>query len=135
MADPHKPFRRHHDDPLGPPIVPMPQSHFYPTSRQDLIDIVQAAELQADPKPEVRAVGSHWALSEAAVTHDYVVETRDPDGDPGNLTLILNKTLYDVFPDCLTPESQHFFATQGVKAFDPQDSPDHEKFYLYHVEA
>jgi hypothetical protein len=84
----------------------------------------------------VRACGRHWALSDVAVTDDFFIETHDPDGDPNNLARPrLNKTLYEVVPECLTSEALRFFHAQSVTPFDPAASPDHSKFYLYHVEA
>lgn len=130
-----KSWHREHDDP-NKPRVPIPQRRYYPTTLQDLIDIVKEAEGMPDPKPEVRASGSHWALSDAAMTNGFIVETNDPEGDPTNPSRPrLNQTLYNVIPRCLSSEAWRFFISQHPVAFDPINPPDTSKFYLYHVEA
>jgi hypothetical protein len=130
MLQDQKPWHRVHDDPSSA-AVPQPQSRFYPTSRQDLIDIVNLAE-SMPVRTEVRACGSHWALSGAAVTNDFLVETHDPEGGSAPP---LNRTLQEVIPSCMSAEAIRFFITQGVEPFDPAVLPDHLQFYLYHVEA
>jgi hypothetical protein len=130
-----KSWHREHDDPTKP-SVPRPQRHYYPSTLKDLVDIVKEAEGMPDPKPEVRACGSHWALSDAAVTNQFIVETNGPEGDPANASLPrLNQTLYNVIPRCLSAEAWRFFISQHPVAFDPINPPDTSKFYLYHVEA
>jgi hypothetical protein len=127
-----EPWRRKHDDPQQPPIVPGPKRHFYAGSLRDLIDIVKEAEhpYLAGPRPEVRASGSHWALSEVALTHDYIVETNAGPGRPA-----LDKPVQGVIPGALRPEARRFFAGQGVTVFNPAAVIDHSKFSLVHVEA
>src|SRR5262245_30803610 len=95
-------WRRKHDDRRAAPLVTHPEAHFFPESRQDLIDIVRRS-LEAPQLPEVRACGSHWSLSDAAVSRRFIVETRgfaETDGFPE--TPFLNNTLYDVIPGCLS---------------------------------
>src|SRR5882724_2114000 len=129
-----EPWTRHHDDPAHP-IVPFPLRHYYPKSRQEIIEIITAAEA-ISTKPEVRASGSHWALSQAALTDEFIVETQDPKGDDNDLTLPrLNRTLYEVVPECLNSHALEFFRGQGVTTFVDSAPVDHSKFYLYHVEA
>ncbi|MBT2667299.1 hypothetical protein J7J00_17610 [Bacillus sp. ISL-4] len=133
-----KEWRRLHDNGELPAIVPKPERHCYPTTLQDLINTVREAEDITGPKPEVRACGSHWALSHAAVTDGFLVETRNPEvddqGNPARLNK-MNKTLYEVFPKCMTSDAWHFFGDQGVTPYKDSDPLDHSKFYLYHVEA
>jgi hypothetical protein len=130
MLQDQKPWHRVHDDP-SIAAVPQPKSRFYPTSRQDLIDIVELAE-SMPIRTEVRASGSHWALSDASVTNDFLVETQDPEGGSAPP---FNQTLQEVIPGCMTTEAIRFFIEQGVEPFDPTVPPDHSKFYLFHVEA
>ena len=120
------PWRRKHDGD-NPAVQPAPALRCYPTTLEDLFEIVSKAETEGK---EVRASGSHWALSKAAVTDGFAVETQAPEGD----TERLNKTLYDVVPACLTKEALRFFISQGVAPFDPTVS-DPNQIYLFHVEA
>lgn len=134
-------WRRKHDgiDP-NPARVPTPRRRYYPQTRQDVLDIVRDAEQMTT---QVRACGSHWALSDAAVTDQFIVETQDPDGHPAPQLHGLNRTVYDVvgFPGCLSQAAIDFFDRQIVPRFDPSDplinpfSPAPPPFYLYHVEA
>jgi hypothetical protein len=125
-SDSTTPWRRKHDGD-NPAVQPAPALRFYPTTLDDLIQIVSDAEVQGK---EVRASGSHWALSKAAVTDGFAVETQAPEGDPERL----NKTLYDVIPGCMRNDALRFFTSQGVGPFDP-DVSDPNKIYLYHVES
>lgn len=138
MLTSQKPWRRMHDDPAVA-AVPNPHLRCYPTQLGDLIDLVRLAEATS-PMSEVRACGSHWALSTAAMTNDFLVETADPDSfsaDPNQPPPRLNQTLYGVVHRCMTQQAIRFFRWQNVEAFDPNNPnpPDHPKFYLYHVEA
>src|SRR5207245_316570 len=127
------------------PAVATPHRRYRPKSLADLIAIVQDAERAANPDLEVRACGSHWALSEACVTQQYIVETADPQSaDPKFVTAgdpnvknqpWLNRTLYDVVPQCLSQPAMRFFIAQNGVVFNPSVAPDHSRFYLYHVEA
>ena len=131
------PWLRKHDDSAFP-AVPAPQRHYFPASRANLIEIVQTAEGMPSPV-EVRASGSHWALSDAALTEDFIVETQEPpqDGPSSASRPKLNKTLYEVvgLNGCLTTGAWKFFGNQGVHPFDPTAPLDLSKFYVYHVEA
>jgi hypothetical protein len=130
-----EPWRRNHDDP-SKPIVPTPLRHYYPYTRQDIIDIIRQTEAIPRRVPELRACGSHWALSLAATTPDFIVETQDPIGNPSDPSLPrLNQTLYEVVPECMNERAIGFFKSQGMPVSDPTKSADLSKFYLYHVEA
>jgi hypothetical protein len=109
-------WRRKHDDPGAPAIVPLPQSRFYPASRNDLIEIITAAQGMPDPKPEVKACGSHWAFSGAAMTQGFIVETNDPD-ETNNPRLDPPQPLFEVIPGCMTPEAIQWFYDQNMAAF------------------
>lgn len=126
------PWFREMDDRTRPPVA-RPSRRYHPDSLAGLIAIVQDAEKDPDLSAlELRAVGSHWAFSGAAVSQKYVAETADPDALGATH---LNQTLYDVVPDCLSEAALRFFRAQGVTPFNPAVMPDHSKFYLYHVEA
>lgn len=136
----HKPWHRRHDDP-NQPIVPAPPSRCYPDSREDLIDILNLALKDYDPTkplPELRAAGSHWALSKAAIAHDFFVETQDPEKLPPHYSPPhLNRTLFNVIPSCLTPAATIALQTLRNEAgvFDPSQTTNDILFHLYHVEA
>src|SRR3990172_4346148 len=99
------PWFREMDDRTKPPVA-RPSRRYHPTSLAHLIAVVQKAEKDTDLSAlELRAVGSHWAFSGAAVSQKYVAETADPD----NPALPhLNQTLYDVVPDCLSEGALRF---------------------------
>lgn len=126
-------WRRKHDDRRAAPLVVNPEVHFFPETREDLIEIVRNS-LTAQ-RAEVRASGSHWALSHAAVTDRFVVETRgfsEPDGFAE--TPFLNNTLYDVIPECLSDDAVRQLTSQLERPFMAAD-PDLESYNYYHVEA
>lgn len=128
------PWTRHHDDP-SQPVAPQPLERFHPATGgwSALLAIVQRAEAE---KREVRASGSHWALSRAALTDGFQVETNDPKPDINSAAFSpLNKTLYEVIPGCMTDAAKAFLLAQKVKPFDASATPNQSQFYLYHVEA
>lgn len=129
----HSDWRRKHDDRRAAPLVVSPEAHFFPETREDLIEIVRNS-LTAQ-RPEVRASGSHWALSHAAVTDRFVVETRgfsEPDGFAE--TPFLSSTLYDVIPECLSDGTLNQLTSQMGRPIIDAD-PDLDSYNYYHVEA
>jgi hypothetical protein len=78
----------------GDVVIERPDRVFRPTTRQELVDIVRAASLHR-PAQRVRACGSHWALSDIAVSPNWFVETTG-----------LRSTLHDVVPAALTDEAR-----------------------------
>ncbi len=116
--------------------VSAPKRRYYPSSRDDLLEMVLEAQSSPDPKPAVRACGRHWALCDVAVTNDFFIETHDPDGDASDRNRPrLNRTLYDVVPECLSRDALRFFHGQAVVAFSSAAAPQPSKFYICHVEA
>jgi hypothetical protein len=89
------PWTRFHDDPRTVLLNAAPEID-YPTGLADLI------ELCRDRPPDVRlhAAGSHWALSEAAISDHSFIETHDPQ----DLASTMDRTLLKVVPGCLHPE-------------------------------
>ena len=118
-------WRRKHDEPAGPPYIPAGQlhAHLYPSSRDQLKAALREA-LAEPASPEVRPCGSHWSLGEAVASSTFsgvMIESR-----------AMNATLYDVIPDCLSPEALTWLTAQT-------DTPDGtlnlDLYNLYHVEA
>jgi hypothetical protein len=109
-----------------------------PGSFDDLLWCVKNVHKTKGPVAEMRATGSHWAMSEAAVTPGDMIETATPVHEPGSdqTKPRLNRVLYDVIPKCLTDEARRFFFySQNVPVFDPTLLVDTTKLYLFHVEA
>jgi hypothetical protein len=114
-----------------------PFQRAYPVDANEVAEAVKLAETTEGAPREVRACGSHWGISECAVTKGTMIETATPvhehDGnqDAGRL----NHPLRNIIPDCLTEEAWRFFMTQSVPPFNPYASPSHAELYLFHVEA
>jgi len=117
-------WRRKHDLPApNPAIIQSPYRHCYPANRTELLEDAEATML--DPPAEVRACGSHWAISEAAVTNSFIVETHG-----------LNRTLYDVIgtgPGCLSPSVLEVLRNRAQP--DDPSTVDRTSLHLYHIEA
>src|SRR5207237_976779 len=80
------------------------------------------AVLRATPAGErLKAPGSHWALSDAAISDTTFIETHDP----AERFPALGRTLREVVPGCLT---QNFLARVANSVAD-------DIVYLVHVEA
>jgi hypothetical protein len=110
------PWTRKHDDPRHD-LIPEAECIFYAQSVADLIRLCK------DHKPEERlkAGGSHWALSTAAVSDHTFIETHDPRDH----FQAMGATLKNVVPECLTSGYvQHM-----------RDMASEDKWYLAHVEA
>jgi hypothetical protein len=113
------PWFRKHDKP-GDPLIPQAPTIFYPRNLVDLITICK--DHPPDMKPH--AAGSHWALSEAAVSDSGFIETHDwNENFPA-----MGRTLYDVVPNCLTDE---FLGELNKISKDEKSAP----LYLVHIES
>jgi len=66
-------WTRKHDNPSFP-VVPSAPRTLYPKRLEDLIQICA----NRAPTERIHAAGSHWALSEAAMSDSVFVETHDP---------------------------------------------------------
>lgn len=78
-------------------------------------------ECPTRPDQRFRAVGSHWALSPAAISDHTFIETHDPR----NVHQAMGKTLTNVIPKCLNLDYlEHMVRTEKG-----------QKSYLVHVEA
>ena len=107
------PWTRLHDG-TSPAKVPN-ATKYYPTSLEDLIVICR----DKTPGTRIRAAGSHWALSDAAVSDDIFVETHDPN----NRFPAMGRTLYEVVPGCLTGALIQALAQRHPDPYD--DNLDH----------
>jgi hypothetical protein len=109
------PWTRKHDDPR---IVLLPQAPrvVYPKDLTELIEVCRNPSGQ-----NLKAAGSHWALSPAAISDHTFIETNDPR----HLHPTMAKTLIDVIPTCLNYDYLKYMHEMSEK----------EKWYLTHVEA
>ena len=105
-------WTRKHDDPAMP-VVPSAPRTVYPKSLEELIEICSKRK----PSEKIHAAGSHWALSEAAISENVFVETHDPN----NNHQAMGRTLYDVVPGCLnTGSSPRSRTGRSSVRHDPQ---------------
>src|SRR5882757_9328978 len=100
------PWTRKHDDPAMP-VVPSAPRTLYPKSLQELIQICSTRKAGEN----IHAAGSHWALSEAAISDSVFVETHAPD----ELHQVMGRTLYEVVPPCLNAQFVAALANRHVK--------------------
>src|SRR6185369_5158233 len=115
----NSPWTRKHDDPRFA-LIPQAPEIAYPTTLEDLIDLCK--NRPADKR--LKAAGSHWGLSQAAISDNTFLETHDPR----NLHKALTATLHDVIPHCLNVP---FLANMVT-----EDAPLLGKLsYLIHVES
>jgi hypothetical protein len=90
----NRPWTRFHDDPRKSLLKRVPEVD-YPANLADLIALCR----DRPSGVQLRAAGSHWALSEAAISDHSFIETHDPKGR----VPAMEKTLVDVVPGCLHP--------------------------------
>lgn len=110
------PWTRKHDDPRAN-LFDQVAKTVYPKSLEELIALCQ----NRPPDQRFKAAGSHWALSEAAISDHTFIETHDP----GNVHRAMGKTLTNVIPNCLTSDYVQYLARSAAE----------QKSYLVHVEA
>jgi hypothetical protein len=79
----------------------------------------------------LKAGGSHWALSTAAVSDTAFIETNDPQ----NAFAGMNKTLYDVVPGCLDPKLLLALKQRHPAPFDQTHLNENEGAYFVHFET
>lgn len=117
------PWARKHDMP-GEPVIPNAGETLYPHTLEDVIEVCRRGG-------HLMAAGSHWALSDAAISDGAFVETHDPN----NVLVAMGRTLYEVVPGCLTPEFMASLANVNPLPFDSTSGVDNESFYLVHFET
>jgi len=110
------PWTRKHNDPRIPHIPQVPRI-VYPTSLEQLIELCR--DHPSDQR--LRAAGSHWALSEAAVSDHTFIETHDPR----ELQQAMGRTLTNVVPKCLNRDYVERMVQLGAET----------KWSLVHVES
>jgi hypothetical protein len=126
-----QPWTRKHDNP-DIPVVPRSMDGnaprtLYPKSLEQLIEICSTRE----PSQRIRAAGSHWALSEAAISDEVFVETHDPR----NMHQALGRTLYDVVPGCLSEQFITALASKHPAPFNGEIVAENEGLYPVHIET
>ena len=101
--EPNVPWHRLHDPPVHPggPKAPLTVR---PSSLQEIIDICE----RKPDRGRLHALGSHWALSEAARSDSVFIETHDPD----DANPALGRTLPDVIPHRMDASRLEFMAQQ-----------------------
>ncbi len=105
------PWTRKHDDPRTPLFTDV-NSIVYPKNLHELIEVCHGER-------RLKAAGSHWGLSFAALSDDQFIETNDPSGTHPTLS----KTLHNVIPYCLNEDYLRHMV-------DAEDT-----WYLMHVES
>ena len=119
------PWSRKHDRPGTARVAP---KILYPTSLSDLIEICA----NRPPGTHLKAAGSHWALSPAAMSDDVFIETHDPN----NEFQAMGRTLYEVVPGCLNRAFLKAMARRHPPAYaNDSDAYDDDAFYLVHIET
>jgi hypothetical protein len=119
-------WARKHDDPMMPAVLSAPRT-LYPKSLEELIEICAKRQ----PAERIRAAGSHWALSEAAIADTVFVETHDPT----NRHQAMGRTLYDVVPPCLNKQFVDNLAARVIAPFDTNTVTLNEGLYPMHIET
>lgn len=97
-------WTRFHDDPRTVLLNQVPEVD-YPGGLADLIELCR----DRPPDVQLRAAGSHWALSEAAISDHSFIETHDPL----NLVPAMDRTLLNVVPGCLHPDVLQSMTSQA----------------------
>src|SRR5262245_17580624 len=116
-------FQRKHDAPGQSPQVPATERK---TTLEEIIDLCS----KHPPGERLHAAGSHWALSDAAISDHTQIECHDPatDANPP-----FARTLHDVIPGCMHPDMLKRMADKTVPSFDANDGSTVP--YFVHVEA
>lgn len=133
-----KPWSRKGDG-FYPPAARVVRStnRYAPTTLDEIRSVIRDAETAAK---EVRASGSHWAFSDAAVVADdhFIVESNDPDGRPGFSGQLLDVVAMEEY-GCLSHDAQEWLRQQPGVIFDPLTAPPPIgtpwPIYLVHVRA
>lgn len=113
------PWTRKHDKPGTPLILHAPVTYF-PRSLDDLITL--CADRAANSA--LRAAGSHWALSTAALSDQAFVETHDWN----NIFPAMGRTLREVVPGCMSDEFLNLMNQRSTRRGGPDE-------YFVHFES
>ncbi len=115
------PWTRKHDKP-GTPLIPHAPEILFPQGLEDLIVICSTRPAGQ----RLHAAGSHWALSQAAISDHTFIETHDVN----NRISAMGRTLYCVVPACL---SETFL--DELQASSTSAAATAAPAYYVHVEA
>ena len=107
-------WTRKHDDPRTPLIEHAPSTVF-PSGLEDLIAICR----ERQPGERLKAAGSHWALSGAAISDHTFIETHDPREERP----VMGRTLREVVPGAMDGTYLHKLAHAELP------------WYLVHIES
>lgn len=111
-----KPWTREHDDPRVD-LIPRAERIVYPRSLEELVDLCTSRP----PDQRFKAAGSHWALSEAAISDHTFIETHDPR----EAHQAMGRTLDDVVPGRLNRAYLQHMVDAGSDG----------RWYLAHIES
>jgi hypothetical protein len=116
-------WTRKHDDPAVPVQAAASRTVFLGglTALQDLIELCA----KRHPREKFHAAGSHWALSTAAISDHTFIETHDPN----NIHPPMDRTLFDVVPDCLHENFIARLQNVDVKPYDNSHATVNEGMY------
>ncbi|CAJ1511117.1 hypothetical protein [[Mycobacterium] burgundiense] len=119
---PNQPWSRHHDKKGIPYVNPAPRTA-YPNSLHELVELCKSTATGG-----LHAAGSHWALSDAALSDFTFIETHDAREDweshpPGVIKPAMGKTIPDVIPTRLNRTYLDWLNSREVP------------HYLVHVES
>lgn len=123
-----QPWTRKHDNPTTP-VVPSAPRTVFPKSLEELIEFCKNRQ----SFEKFHAAGSHWALSEAAMSDSVFVESHDPN----DVHRALGKTLRDVvsIPGCLSQQFIDALAAQTIPPFDSSTVAENAGLYPIHIET
>lgn len=121
-----KPWTRKHDNPAVPLFVGVPVTAF-PNSLECLIELCASHA----PGDRLKAAGSHWALSEAAISDRIFVETHDPT----NTIQAMGRTLDEVVPGCLDAAFYEALKQRRPAPYDRRHEGENTGLYPVHFET
>lgn len=113
----NSPWTRKHDDPRFN-LIPRAPKTVYPRTLAELISLCK----NRPPGERYKAAGSHWALSQAAISDHTFIETHDPR----NVHQAMGRTLDKVIPGCMHSDVLNTMGT---------DLSPESRGSLIHVEA
>lgn len=120
------PWTRKHDNPAIPTVSKVPRK-VWVHSLEDCIKLCRTRQ----PHERIRAAGSHWALSEAAISDHIFVETHDPVGRAP----AMDRTIYSVIPGCLNPAFEQELANRHPVSFSGTAGNTLDTIYPVHMET
>ncbi len=120
------PWTRKHDN-AALPVVPNASRTVFLHSLEDCIELCRTR----GPHERLRAAGSHWALSEAAIADTVFIETHDPS----DTHAAMDRTLYEVIPRCVTEAFKDALSQHHPVPFSGTTAVPKEHVYPIHFET